>query len=171
MHIVVSMYWLYIWIACQVFYKELLSICGHLTLPSVFLVVVVSFIFLVFCVVLLCVFTFWVPCCDYPLLFPRGSNVRLSLPPVVCKMVSVLFGDSGIQRILCCVFVLFFLRLVYHVLPVSLDCLFLIVSSVLSGVYFHIRRWYQTRRIDVMYMCVMAIDFTSVPTISSHSIF
>ena len=41
-----------------------------------------------------------------------------------------LFAHSGIQHILCCVF----LRLVYPVLPVSLDCLFLISPSVFSNV-------------------------------------
>ena len=36
-------------------------------------------------------------------------------------------------HILCCVFVLFvFLRLVYPILPVSLDCSFLIAPSVFS---------------------------------------
>ena len=68
--------------------------------------------------------------------FPHGKDVRLSLPPVVCEMVSVLFADSGIQHILCCVFGLFFLRLVCHVLPGSLDCPFLIVPSVFSNVCF-----------------------------------
>jgi hypothetical protein len=33
-----------------------------------------------------------------------------------------LFSHSGVQHILCCVFV--FVCLVYHVLPVSLDCPF-----------------------------------------------
>jgi hypothetical protein len=38
------------------------------------------FIFLVCCVVLLCVFSFWVPCCDV------GYDFRIqSLPPVVCS--------------------------------------------------------------------------------------
>ena len=41
---------------------------------------------------------------------------------------------SGVQHILCCVFVLF-LRLVYPMLPVSLYCPFLIAPSVFSNVY------------------------------------
>ena len=45
-----------------------------------------------------------------------------------------LFGYNGVQYILCCVFV--FLRLVYPMLPVSLDCPFLIAPSVLSNIYF-----------------------------------
>jgi len=44
-----------------------------------------------------------------------------------------LFLYSGVQHILCCVFV--FLRLVCPLLPVSLDCSFLIALSVFSKVY------------------------------------
>ena len=43
-----------------------------------------------------------------------------------------LFTYSGVQHILCCVFVLF---LVYTMLPVSLNCAFLIASSVFSNIY------------------------------------
>jgi len=42
-----------------------------------------------------------------------------------------LFAYSGVQHILCCVFP----RLVYPILPVSLDCPFLITPSVFSNVY------------------------------------
>jgi len=42
-----------------------------------------------------------------------------------------LFAYSGVQHILCCVF----LRLVYPVLPVSLYCPFLIALLVVSNVY------------------------------------
>ena len=42
-----------------------------------------------------------------------------------------LFAHSGVKYILCCVF----LRLVYLILPDSLDCPFLIASSVFSNVY------------------------------------
>jgi hypothetical protein len=42
-----------------------------------------------------------------------------------------LVAHSDVQHILCCVF----LRLVYSMLPVSLDCAFLIVLSVFSNVY------------------------------------
>jgi hypothetical protein len=45
-----------------------------------------------------------------------------------------LFACDGVQHILCCVFV--FPRLVYPMLPVSLDCPFLIAPSVFSGLYF-----------------------------------
>jgi len=54
-----------------------------------------------------------------------------------CVHYLCLFAQSGVQHILCCVFVLFVfvLCLVYSMLPVSLDCLFLITPSVLSNVY------------------------------------
>ena len=42
-----------------------------------------------------------------------------------------LFAQSGVQCILCCVFDLFF----FVLLPVSLDCPFLLVPSVFSSVY------------------------------------
>ena len=43
-----------------------------------------------------------------------------------------LFVYSGVLHILCCVC----LRLVYSMLPVSLDCPFLIAPSVFSNIYF-----------------------------------
>jgi hypothetical protein len=47
-----------------------------------------------------------------------------------------LFVYSAVQHILCYVFVLFVfvLCLVYPMLPVSLDCLFLIAPSVFSNI-------------------------------------
>jgi hypothetical protein len=64
-----------------------------------------------------------------------------SLPPVVvggrvsylCYLCLFVYG--GNQHILRYVFVFYFLRLVYPMLPVSLDCPFLIGSSVFSNVY------------------------------------
>jgi hypothetical protein len=47
------------------------------------------------------------------------------------KVICVCFAHSGVQHILCCVFVLF----VFVLLPFSLDCPFLIASSVFSKVY------------------------------------
>jgi hypothetical protein len=48
-----------------------------------------------------------------------------------------LLAYSGVQHILCCVFVFVFVfRLAYHMLPVSLHCPFLIAPSVFSNVYF-----------------------------------
>ena len=74
-----------------------------------------------FCVCLLCVFTFWVPCCDvrYASTIKRCS-VRLYLQLFVGELMSYLhylclFVYSGVQHILFCVFVLFVIRLVYWV--------------------------------------------------------
>ena len=45
------------------------------------------------------------------------DNKHMFLLPYLC-----LFAHSGVQHIVCCVFALFIIRLVYPVLPVSLDC-------------------------------------------------
>jgi len=47
-----------------------------------------------------------------------------------------LFTYSGIQHILCCVFCLVCLRLVYPMLPVSLYCPFLIAPSIFYNIYY-----------------------------------
>jgi hypothetical protein len=47
---------------------------------------IVLLIFVVLCVLLVCVLTFWVPCCDFRIQTMVGS----SLPPVVCKRAHVL---------------------------------------------------------------------------------
>jgi hypothetical protein len=52
----------------------------------------------------------------------------MSYLPYLC-----LFAYIDVQHILCCVFV--FLRLVYPMLLVSLDCPFLIAPSVFSNIY------------------------------------
>jgi len=95
-------------------------------------------IFFVFCVVLLSVFTFRVLCYDFHYDVRIKTMFGSSLPPVICKRAHVLFtlfAYSGVQNILCCIFV-FFLRVVYPMLLVSLDCRFLIDPSVLSNIYF-----------------------------------
>ena len=46
-----------------------------------------------------------------------------------------LFTNSGVQHILFCAFVFCSHRLVYSMLPVSLDCPFVIAPSVFSNVY------------------------------------
>ena len=86
---------------------------------------------LVNCVFLLCVFTFRVSCCDVHYNFHIDTMFGLSLPPVVYREVHYLrylnlFAHSGVQNILCCRFVLFF----FVLLPVSLDCPFLMAPSV-----------------------------------------
>ena len=89
-----------------------------------------GFVLLIFlvCVVQLCVFTFWVPCCDarYDSAW-KWCSVYLCLQLFVGGLISYLrclclFACSCVQHILCCVFLL----IVCPVLPVSLDCPFLI---------------------------------------------
>jgi hypothetical protein len=75
----------------------------------------VAYFFLVFCVVLLCVFMFWVMHCDvrYDFRIKTMFIDSSSLPPIICRRVHVLFtlfvlfAYSGVQHILCCAFVLF----------------------------------------------------------------
>ena len=57
----------------------------HLSLPPFFFVCFVLFIFLVFWVVLLCVFTFLVPFCDFRYNFRKETMFGSSQPPVVCS--------------------------------------------------------------------------------------
>jgi hypothetical protein len=98
---------------------------------SVSLVGSVLLIFLVFCVVLLCVFTFWVPCCDVCYNFRIKRMFGSSLPPVVCRRAHFLFTLFVFVCIQWCpthillYFCFVFLCLVYPMLPVSLDCPFL----------------------------------------------
>jgi hypothetical protein len=67
-------------------------------------------IFLVFCVVLLCVFTFWVPWCDVCYDICIQTMFGSSLPPVVCKSVHVLLTWFVFvwSSTYCVVFFLFF---------------------------------------------------------------
>jgi hypothetical protein len=61
-----------------------------------------------------------------------GGHVRRS-QVVFTLFVLCLFGYIGVQYILCCVFTLFFFVLCTLLLPVSLDCPFLIAPSVFSN--------------------------------------
>jgi hypothetical protein len=85
--------WLYIWVTRRVSYKkqELPTLRKHVSSSSVFFVGFVLLIFLVFFVVLLCVFTF---------LF---VGVLMFYLRYLC-----FFVHCGVQHILCFVFVLFF---------------------------------------------------------------
>ena len=105
-------------------------------------------------IVVLCVFTFWIPCCvicyNFRIIAALGSSSLL----VVCKwgagggrgcaegscLIYVicclcLLAHSGVQHILRCVFCFVFFRLDWPVWPVSLDCTFMISPSVFSNVY------------------------------------
>ena len=75
----------------------------------------------------------------------KRYSVRLFLQLFVGGLMSCmylrylcLFVHSAVQHILCCVFGLFVvvLCLVYPMLPVSLDCPFVITPSVFSNIYF-----------------------------------
>ena len=114
----------------------------HLSSLLVLSMVSVLLIFLVFGVVLLCVFTFWVSCCvvhdDFRIKTMFGSSLpQLFVGGLMSNLLySCLVAYCGVWHILWCLFVLlfFFLCLVYPILPVSLDCPFLIASSVFSNV-------------------------------------
>ena len=131
-----------IWIAWRMSYKkqELLTLREHMG----FLVRSVLLLFLVFCVVFFgevrVAHLFSFLCCVFGgsvlLIFLVFSVVLLfvllcsvfSLPPVVYRRSHVylrylcLIAYSGVQHILCWVFVFLLFRLVYPMLPVSLDC-------------------------------------------------
>jgi hypothetical protein len=91
----------------------------------------VLLIFLVVYVVI-CVFTFLVPCCDVPYDFRIKTKFCSSLPPVVRRMAHVLFVLYVFTYVvLCCVFVMFFFVLSFCVPDVAsfsglsiFDCLF-----------------------------------------------
>ena len=81
--------------------------------------------------------SYYVPCCDVRYDFRIKTIFGSSLSSVVGERMSYLrylclFVHSGVQHILRCVF----LRLVYPMSPVSLDCHFLIAPSVFANVYF-----------------------------------
>jgi len=103
----------------------------------------VLLIFLVFCAVRLCIVTFWIPCCNVRSDFRIETMLGLPLPPVVCRMDDVLFTfvcvclRIVVSNTYCVVFLFCFSS---SMLPVSLDCPFLIAPSVFSNVYWHIDR-------------------------------
>jgi hypothetical protein len=110
----------------------------------------------------MCVFTFWFTCCNVSYDFRIKIMFGSSLSPVVCSRVHVLFMLFVFAcalwcptHIMLCVllcfssssvhtwlflrfsltFIYFVLYLVCPMLPVSLDCLFLIAPSIFSHVY------------------------------------
>ena len=96
-------------------------------------------VYFVFCCVLLCVFMFWVLCCDVHYDFCIKTMFGFSLPPVffVGRLMFYirylcLFACSDVQHSVLWVFLVFFVSFVYPVVQVSLDCSFLIAPSVFS---------------------------------------
>ena len=67
--------------------------------PQGFLMGPVLLIFLVFCVVLLCVFTFFVPHCDVYYDFHIQTMICSILPPVVCRSSHLLLCSCVCLRI------------------------------------------------------------------------
>ena len=84
-------YWLYIWVAWRVSVtrQDLLTLRGPLCLnPGFWWGPFCSFLSVV-CVVRLCVFTFFVPCCDARYDFPNNNKKSMFnsfIPPVVIKI-------------------------------------------------------------------------------------
>jgi hypothetical protein len=105
----------------------------------------VLLIFLVVCVVQLCVFTFSVPCCEVRYDFRIKTMIGSSLRAIVCRRAHVLFMLFVFvcikwwptHIVLCFCFVL--PRLVNRMLPISLDCQFLIAlrCSPMFMLYFN----------------------------------
>ena len=94
-----------------------------------------------------------VPCCDVRYDFCIKMMFGSSLPSVVCRsLISYLrylwvFWRIVVSNTYCVVFiVLFVLYFVYQMLPVSLDCPFVIVPSVFSNVYLIRRDWRRRRK-------------------------
>jgi hypothetical protein len=77
--------WLYLWVTRRVFYKKQDLLILH---PRYFVGVCFSNFF---CVVLLPVFMFWVPCCDIRYDFRIKTMFGSSLPPGVCRRAHILF--------------------------------------------------------------------------------
>jgi hypothetical protein len=106
---------MYIWVTRLVYYlkQELLFVASTWVHSRFFCGFRVAYLF-TFCVVLLCVFTFWVSCCDARYDFRMESMCGSNLPqvvcggPVSCLCYLCLFACDGVQCVLCCVFTLFF---------------------------------------------------------------
>ena len=100
---------------------------------SIFGEIRVAQLFLDLCVVLWCVFTLWVPCCDVGHKFHIKTIIGSSLPPAICKAACLVFFIYAWLRIMmpdtfCVVFLFCFVRLVYLMLSVSLGCTFVVLS-------------------------------------------
>jgi hypothetical protein len=75
-----------------------------------------------------------------PLRFPHNTMFCSLLPPVVCReriyhLRYIVSLRIVVSNTYCDLFLFCFLRLVFPILPVSLDCQFLIAPSVFSNIY------------------------------------
>ena len=78
------------------------------------------------------------PCCDVHYDFRIKTMFDSPLSPgglMYYLRYLCLLAHSSFQRISCCVFSFVCLRIVYPMLPVSLNCPFLITPSVFANVY------------------------------------
>jgi len=132
-------YWVYSFYACFVLRQHwMLLLREHLRVHSRFCWRDLwCNLFSYLCCAIMCFYVpisvLWSPLrCLVPLYLQLFVRAHMSYLRYFC-----LFAHSGVQHILCYVFGLFFLRPVYPMLPVSLDCQFLIVSSVFSNVYLY----------------------------------
>ena len=101
--------WQYLWVTRWVSYKKqvLLTLRHHLSPPRYFGGVCVARLFS-FCVVLLCIFTFWVARCEVcnDFCIQKRCSVRLYLQFFVGRFMSYLrylcyLAYSGVQHVLC----------------------------------------------------------------------
>jgi len=118
---------------------------AHEFTPVVFGGVHVAHHFSYVCVVLLCVFTFRIPCCNVCYDFLINTMFGSSLPSVACLRAYVffkIFCSLVVSNSYCVVFV-------FVLLQVSLDCPSLIAPSVFSNVYLH---WKHSLLILLMYI-------------------
>ena len=81
-----------IWVTRRVSYKkqQLHTFREDLSSPGLVMGPVLPIFFLVFCVLLLCVLTFLVPCYNVRYDIRIKTLLDLSLPPIICKRVHVL---------------------------------------------------------------------------------
>ena len=125
-------------------------------------------LFLIFRVVILSVFTFWVPCWGCPLRFPhkKRCSVPLCLQLFAGELVSYLqyislLALSGVQHILCCVFALFvfvlcalccgFLWIVHLLLPLRYSLTFILMQCL--------QEWYRKQKSENVNLGLLKTSF------------
>ena len=86
---------------------------------------------MIFCFVIF--FAFRIPCSDVRCRFHMEAMFGSSLPPVVYGRALCLVCVC-LRIVLCCVFVFVFPLLVCHMVPLSLDCSFLVTPSLFYAV-------------------------------------
>ena len=87
----------------------------------------------------------------------KKHGLKILHPQALSEIVLCLFAYSGVQHILCCVFVCFFFRFVYPMLPVSLDYTFwLPLRYSLTFIYINIpkniRNFNKYERLNIFLM-------------------